>query len=129
MNIQELIKQLEDMILIYGDRVLITITDGQSEYRIESINGKQCAKYFEPKDNVAEVVISICNKNGTPRTPKVLADALMEERIRGKLHSDTIFEKDIIRDVKCILDVSIRDRRPCNCGAKLREVWRESEET
>lgn len=62
MNIQELIKQLEDMALIYGDRVLITITDEESEYRIKSINGKQCAKYFEPKDNVAEVVINICKK-------------------------------------------------------------------
>ena len=67
--------------------------------------------------------------NGTPLTPKVLADALMEERIRGKLDSDTTFEKDIIPDVKCTLTVSIRDRRPCYCGAELREVWRESEET
>ena len=57
--------------------------------------------------------------------PYKLADALMEERIRGKLHSDTIFEKDIIRDVKCRLTVSIRDHRPCYCGAELREVWRE----
>ena len=64
-------------------------------------------------------------KNGTPLTPKVLADALMEERIRGKLDSDTTFEKDIISDVKCRLTVSIRDRRPCYCGAELREVWRE----
>lgn len=61
-------------------------------------------------------------------TPTVLADALMEERIRGELDSDTTFEKDIIRDVKCTLTVSIRDRRPCYCGAELREVWRESEE-
>ena len=66
-------------------------------------------------------------KNGTPLTPKVLADALMEERIRGKLDSDTTFEKDIIRDVKCRLTVSIRDHRPCYCGAELKEVWRESE--
>ena len=64
-------------------------------------------------------------KNGTPLTPTVLADALMEERIRGKLDSDTIFEKDIIRDVKCRLTVSIKDHRPCYCGAELREVWRE----
>ena len=67
-------------------------------------------------------------KNGTPLTLSTLTDALMEERIRGKLNSDTIFEKDIIRDVKCILTVSIRDRRPCYCGSELREVWRESEE-
>ena len=60
-------------------------------------------------------------------TPTVLADALMEERIRGKLDSDTTFEKDIIRDVKCRLTVSIIDHRPCYCGAELREVWRESE--
>ena len=67
-------------------------------------------------------------KNGTPLTPNVLADALMEERIKGKLDSDTTFEKDIIHDVKCRLTVSIRDHRPCYCGAELREVWRESED-
>ena len=66
--------------------------------------------------------------NGTPLTQSVLADALMEERIRGKLDTDTTFEKDIIRDVKCRLTVSIIDHRPCYCGAELREVWRESEE-
>ena len=71
----------------------------------------------------------ICNiiKNGTPLTLNALADALMEERIRGKLDYDTTFEKDIISDVKCRLTVSIRDHRPCYCGAELREVWRESE--
>lgn len=62
MNIQGLIKQLEDMMLIYGDRIILTITDGESEYRIKNINGKQRAKYFEPKDNVAEVTINICRK-------------------------------------------------------------------
>ena len=66
-------------------------------------------------------------KNGTPLTPNVLADALMEERISGKLDSDITFEKDIIDDVKCKLTVSIRDHRPCYCGAELREVWRERE--
>ena len=66
-------------------------------------------------------------KNGTPITSQVLADALMEERIRGELNSDTDFEKDVIRDVKCRLTVSIKDHRPCYCGAGLREVWRESE--
>jgi hypothetical protein len=65
--------------------------------------------------------------NGTPITSQVLADALMEERIRGELNSDTIFEKDVIRDVKCRLEVNIRDRRSYYCGAGLREVWRESE--
>ena len=67
------------------------------------------------------------SKTGTPLTSDVLADLLMEERIRGKLDSDITFEKDIIDDVKCILTVNIRDRRPCYCGAELREVWRESE--
>ena len=66
-------------------------------------------------------------KNGLLLTPNVLADALMEERIRGELKQDITFEKDIIRDVKCRLTVSIRDHRPCYCGAELREVWRESE--
>lgn len=61
-------------------------------------------------------------------TEQVLADSLMEERIRGSLKSDMTFKKDIIRDVECILTVSIRDRRPCYCGAELKEVWRESEE-
>lgn len=62
MNIQGLIKQLEDMILIYGNRIILTITDGENEYCIKNINGKQCAKYFEQKDNVAEVIINICRK-------------------------------------------------------------------
>lgn len=65
--------------------------------------------------------------NGTPLTPDILADLLMEERIRGELDSDTTFEKDIIRDVKCRLTVDIIDHRPCYCGSELREVWRESE--
>lgn len=60
--IQKLIKQLEDMILIYGDRIILTITDGESEYRIKDIKGKQCAKYFELEDNVAEVIINISRK-------------------------------------------------------------------
>lgn len=62
MNIQNLIKQLEDMILVYGDRIILTITDGESEYYIKNINGKQCAKYFEFEDNVAEVIININRK-------------------------------------------------------------------
>lgn len=40
MNIQELIKQLEDMMLIYGDRIILTITDGENEYCIKNINGE-----------------------------------------------------------------------------------------
>ena len=66
-------------------------------------------------------------KNGTPLTSDVLADLLMEERIRGELKQDILYSKDIIDDVKCRLTVSIRDNRPCYCGAELREVWRESE--
>lgn len=65
--------------------------------------------------------------NGTLLTPDMLADMLMEERIRGKLKQDISYSKDIITDVKCRLTVSIRDHRPCYCGAELREVWRESE--
>ena len=64
MNIQDLIKQLEDMSLLYGDRIILTITDGESEYYIKNINGKQCAKYFKPEDHVAEVIINISRKRG-----------------------------------------------------------------
>ena len=67
-------------------------------------------------------------KNGTPLTPDILADLLMEERIRGELKQDISYSKNIIDDVRCRLTVSIRDNRPCYCGAELREVWRESEE-
>ena len=52
MNIQDLIKQLQDIILIYGDRIILTITDGESEYRIKDITGKPCAQYFEPSDHI-----------------------------------------------------------------------------
>jgi len=62
MNIQDLIKQLQDMALLYGDRIVLTITNGHNEYNIKEITGKQCAKYFEPTDNVAEVVITIGRK-------------------------------------------------------------------
>ena len=67
-------------------------------------------------------------RNGTILTPDMLADLLMEERIRGELKQDISYSKDIIDDVKCRLTVDIIDRRPCFCGAELREVWRESEE-
>lgn len=62
MNIQDLIKQLQDMMLLYGNRIILTITDEQDEYSIKKITGYQCAKYFEPTDNVAEVVITIGRK-------------------------------------------------------------------
>ena len=65
MNIQDLIKQLQDMMLLYGNRInriILTVTDEQNEYSIKKITGKQCAKYFEPTDNVAEVIITIVRK-------------------------------------------------------------------
>ena len=67
-------------------------------------------------------------RNGTPLTPDMLADLLMEERIRGKLKQDISYSKNIIDDVRCKLTVGIIDHRPCYCGAELREVWRESED-
>ncbi len=62
MTLKELIKQLEDMQLLYGDKVILTVTDGESEYNIKSVSGISCAKYFEPSDNVAEVTITISRK-------------------------------------------------------------------
>lgn len=67
-------------------------------------------------------------QNGTSLTPDILADLLMEERIRGELKQDISYSKDIIDDVRCKLTVGIIDHRPCYCGAELREVWRESED-
>ena len=85
-----------------------------------------CNGHMLPPD-VENVVQGI--KNGTPLTPDILADLLMEERIRGELKQDISYSKDIIDDVRCKLTVDIIDHRPCYCGAELREVWRESEET
>jgi hypothetical protein len=62
MSIQDLIKQLQDIELVYGDKIILTITDGESEYRIKDITGKPCAKYFEPSDHVAEVIVRIDRK-------------------------------------------------------------------
>lgn len=59
MTLGELIKQLEDMWLLYGDRVILTVTDGELDYCIKGITGIACAKYFKPEDNVAEVIITI----------------------------------------------------------------------
>ena len=67
-------------------------------------------------------------ENGTPLTVDVLADLLMEERIRGELKQDISYSKDVIDDVKCRLTVDIIDHRPCYCGAALREVWRENKD-
>jgi hypothetical protein len=68
-------------------------------------------------------------QNGTPLTPKILADLLMEERIRGELKQDVSYSKDVIDDVRCRLTVDIIDRRPCYCGAELGAVWRERKES
>ena len=70
--------------------------------------------------------ILVAIKNGTPLTPDILADMLIEERIRGELKQDISYSKDVIKDVECKLTVDIIDHRPCYCGAELREVWRES---
>ena len=68
-------------------------------------------------------------QNGIPLTPKVLADLLIEERIRGELKQDVSYSKDVIDDVRCRLTVDIIDRRPCYCGAELGAVWRERKES
>lgn len=63
MDIQNLIDQLNDMILIYNTKkIILTITDGDNEYRIKEITGINCGKYFQPSDNVAEVIINIKRK-------------------------------------------------------------------
>ena len=81
---------------------------------------------LKKKQNRTEVDNAVLN--GTPLTPDILADLLMEERIRGELKQDISYSKDIIDDVRCKLTVDIIDHRPCYCGAELREVWRGSEE-
>lgn len=59
MNIDDLIKQLNDMKLLYGNKIILTITDGKSNYTVKDITGIPCAKYFVPSDGVAEVIINI----------------------------------------------------------------------
>ena len=59
MQIKDLIKELNDMILLYGDRVILTVTDNKTDYNIKSISGTSCAKYFQPSDKVAEITIVI----------------------------------------------------------------------
>lgn len=59
MMFKNFVKIIKDMELLYGDKTILTITDGEKEYDINSINGVSCAKYFEPSDNVAEVIITI----------------------------------------------------------------------
>ena len=62
MKIKELIKQLEDIQLLYGDKVILTVSDGELDYFIRYIIGKACATYFKPEDKVAEVIITIGRK-------------------------------------------------------------------
>lgn len=62
MTIEELIKQLEDMHLLYGNKVILTVTDGKLDYRVKNITGISCAKYLVPSDNVAEIIITISRK-------------------------------------------------------------------
>lgn len=62
MTIKELIKQLEDMRSLYGDKVILTVTDGELDYRVKDITGISCAKYFKPEDKVAEVIITVKRK-------------------------------------------------------------------
>ena len=59
MKIEELIKYLNDMMLLYGNKVILTVTDGEVDYAIKSVSGISCAKYFIPQDKVAEVIIKI----------------------------------------------------------------------
>jgi len=73
--------------------------------------------------------VDIAIANGTSLTPNVLADLLMEERIRGELKQDISYSKDVIDNVRCKLTVEIIDRRPCYCGAELRAVWRERKDS
>jgi hypothetical protein len=62
MRIEELIKYLNDMMLLYGNKVILTVTDGETDYAIKSVSGISCAKYFTPQDKVAEVIIKIGRK-------------------------------------------------------------------
>lgn len=59
MMFKNFVKIIKDMEMLYGDKTILTITDGKKEYSINGINGVPHAKYFEPSDNVAEVTIII----------------------------------------------------------------------
>ena len=50
------------MMLLYGNKVILTVTDGETDYAIKSVSGISCAKYFTPQDKVAEVIIKIGRK-------------------------------------------------------------------
>ena len=51
-----------------------------------------------------------------------LAYMLMDKRIKGEIR-DITYTKTVMEDVECEVYVRIRDRRPCYCGAELKEVW------
>ncbi len=59
MKIQDLIEQLQDLAMIYGDKIILTITDGKTEYKIKDITGIPCAMGCEPSDHVSEAIIRI----------------------------------------------------------------------
>ena len=59
MTFQELIKNLTDMELLYGEKVILNVIDEKNKYSIKEIVGNQCARYFEPSDGVSEVTIII----------------------------------------------------------------------
>lgn len=104
-------------------KLIVDVLKSDYEVIINHCDDYVKSLYSEPEERC---ILAI--KNGTPLTPDMLADLLMEERIKGELKQDISYSKDIIDDVKCRLIVDIIDRRPCYCGAELREVWRESEE-
>lgn len=64
MDFKRLFNILTDMHLLYGDKVILTVTDGESEYRIKHVTGEPYAKYFEQSDKVAEVTIVLDRKRG-----------------------------------------------------------------
>lgn len=59
MKFKEFVKTLNDMEVLYGDKTILTITDGESEYSINQIIGQSCAQHFNRADKVAEVIIGI----------------------------------------------------------------------
>jgi hypothetical protein len=87
-----------------------------------NIDDNLYTRLFDNGDIDAVDMLKACAaiRKGTPLTSEILADMLMEERIRGELKQDISYSKDIIDDVKCRLTVSIRDNRPCYCSAELR---------
>lgn len=79
------------------------------------------------KDEVLDIIDKYRTESES-LAPDMLADLLMQERIKGGLKQDVTYSKDIADDVRCELTVEIIDHRPSYCGAELKEVWRESEE-